>query len=76
MDSEITMESEMCHHFLLLGAENWLRALKALKSRVHEGGCTGRIREMAELGQRQLMIVQVFEAEAAAAESRYFVHFN
>jgi hypothetical protein len=31
---------------------------------------------MAELGQRQLMIVQVFEAEAAAAESRYFVHFN
>ena len=76
MDCEITMESEMCHHFLLLGAENWLRALKALKSQAHQGGCTRRIRDLAELGQRHLMIVQVYEAEAAAAESRYFVNFN
>lgn len=76
MDSEITMESEMCHHFLLLGAENWLKALKALRNQAHRPGCTRSIRELAELGQRQLMIVQVYEAEAAAAESRYFVNFN
>jgi hypothetical protein len=76
MDSEVTMESEMCHHFLLLGAENWLKALTALRNQVYQGGCTRRILELAELGQRQLMIVQAFEAEAAAAESRYFVNFN
>jgi len=76
MDSEITMESEMCHHFLLSGAENWLRALKALKGQAHLGGCTRRIRDLAELGQRQLMVVQIYEAEAAGAESRYFVNFN
>lgn len=76
MDFEVTMESEMCHHFLLLGTENWLKALRTLKAQALRGGCTQRILEQAELGQRQLMTVQVFEAEAAAAESRYFVNFN
>lgn len=73
---EITMESELCHSFLRTGIQSWLNALESLRSAALTGGDTENCLKLAEIGQRHLLAVQKFEAEALLLESRYFVNFN
>lgn len=73
---EVTMESQMCHDFLCTGLQCWLNAVSGLWNRLQgRPGLSGLMVE-AEKGQRLLMAVQIYEAEAALAESHYFVNFN
>lgn len=65
-DEEITIESQMCHEFLKGGIESWLRALRAVAS---GSGDLDKALLDAEWGQRQLIVVQLFEAEAARRET-------
>ncbi len=75
-EEEVTLDSVLCHRFLKTGVGNWLEAFKGLRATVVEGSSPETALEKAVLGQRCLMAVQLFEAEAAMAETRYFVNFN
>lgn len=61
---EVTMESEMCHDFLVRGTQAWLEALRLLGT-----GELDRARELAHFGQQLLVSVQLFEEEASRIES-------
>lgn len=75
-EHEVTMESELCHLMLVSGMESWLEALTVLKKAIREQRDLAHCRRLAEIGQRALVTVQLFEREARSLEQKYFVNYN
>lgn len=73
---EVTIESQMCHEFLFAGVQCWMNAVSGLWNRLQGRPGLWDVTSEAEKGQRLLMAVQIYEAEAGLAESHYFVNFN
>ncbi len=72
LEEEVTTESVLCHRFLMEGTELWLDALSTFRESL--GGAIDRasILELAEAGQRNLILVQILDQEAEEAMDRFF----
>lgn len=70
-EDEITAESVIGHSLLKEGVGHWLAALELLGE-----GDLEEVLVRAEFGQRLLVLVQILEEEAAAAEERFFLNWN
>ncbi len=70
LDSEITSESVLGHHLLLEGIEYWMAALVEFRDNIHDVDHT-RVMELAEMGQRLLIAVQLMEEETQDPVSRF-----
>ncbi len=72
LEEEITTESVLCHRLLMEGTELWLDAIATFRDSL--GGSIDRdsVLELAEAGQRLLILVQILDQEAEEATDRFF----
>lgn len=72
LEHEITTESVVCHRLLLEGTELWLEALATFRELLAGDADRTAVLELAEAGQRLLILVQLLDQEVDQAMADLF----